>query len=311
MRTCSCGAYLDDDQRFCTECGKEQVSQTQQTQAFASCPHCGQPLAPGQNFCMTCGSSTGSFANAGGYNNGANNGGYNGGNGNNNGGGNKASVALIAGAAVIAALIIGLVLYFFVLSPTNTPGGDTPANHTHSWSSYVAADSPTCTKDGTKVRTCSGCGQTDKVTDPGSALGHKYSNGKCTRCGEADPNKPSGNTVTLSVQSKSAGTLTGTVRRDSNGYVLSDSSSHLYTASEITSLNLSAAELVVARNEIFARHGYDFNNAGLQSYFNGCSWYHNSGTKPALAGGSVEDKNTALLLEYTKDRYPQWVDLVS
>ena len=36
---------------------------------------------------------------------------------------------------------------------------------------------------------------------------------------------------------------------------------------------LSSAELRIARNEIYARHGRKFNDASLQSYFNGKAWY--------------------------------------
>lgn len=36
---------------------------------------------------------------------------------------------------------------------------------------------------------------------------------------------------------------------------------------------LSAEELRIARNEIYARHGRIFKDEGLQAYFNGCDWY--------------------------------------
>lgn len=37
---------------------------------------------------------------------------------------------------------------------------------------------------------------------------------------------------------------------------------------------LSAEELVLARNEIYARYGYSFNHAKLREYFMQCSWYY-------------------------------------
>ena len=37
--------------------------------------------------------------------------------------------------------------------------------------------------------------------------------------------------------------------------------------------NLNDNELMIARNEIYARHGRTFQNEYLQSYFNKCSWY--------------------------------------
>ena len=44
----------------------------------------------------------------------------------------------------------------------------------------------TCTTAGLMTYTCTGC--SSSYTDPISATGHNYSDGKCTACGEADPN---------------------------------------------------------------------------------------------------------------------------
>ena len=53
---------------------------------------------------------------------------------------------------------------------------------------YVdAVEQPTCTSAGYKLKKCSNCG--DSYTYESIApLGHSYANGKCTRCGAADPN---------------------------------------------------------------------------------------------------------------------------
>lgn len=57
-------------------------------------------------------------------------------------------------------------------------------------------------------------------------------------------------------------------------YILPDSSTRLLTEADLA--GLSKEELRLARNEIYARHGRRFDDAGLQSYFDGKSWY--SGT---------------------------------
>ena len=57
-------------------------------------------------------------------------------------------------------------------------------------------------------------------------------------------------------------------------YVLAESNTRYYTADELKSL--TADELLIARNEIYARHGRMFNMPDLQQYFNAKSWY--SGT---------------------------------
>ena len=46
---------------------------------------------------------------------------------------------------------------------------------------------PTCTAKGYTTHTCSSCGNSYKDSYT-NALGHNYANGKCTRCGAADPN---------------------------------------------------------------------------------------------------------------------------
>ena len=53
---------------------------------------------------------------------------------------------------------------------------------------YVdTVEQPTCTSAGYKLKKCSNCG--DSYTyESIAALGHNYKNGKCTRCGAADPN---------------------------------------------------------------------------------------------------------------------------
>lgn len=51
-----------------------------------------------------------------------------------------------------------------------------------------------------------------------------------------------------------------------------DSSERILTDADVA--GLSKAELQIARNEIYARHGRKFNNPDLQAWFNSCSWYN-------------------------------------
>ena len=52
---------------------------------------------------------------------------------------------------------------------------------------YVdAVEQPTCTSAGYKLKKCSNCGDSYTIESI-AALGHNYKNGKCTRCGAADP----------------------------------------------------------------------------------------------------------------------------
>ena len=62
-----------------------------------------------------------------------------------------------------------------------------------------------------------------------------------------------------------------------------DSSERILTDADVA--GLSKAELQIARNEIYARHGRKFNNPDLQAWFNSCSWY--SGT---IAPGDFDEQ---------------------
>lgn len=56
-----------------------------------------------------------------------------------------------------------------------------------------------------------------------------------------------------------------------SGYVLPDSASRYYSASELSGYDNWT--LYLARNEIYARHGRGFVREDLQEYFGNCSWY--------------------------------------
>lgn len=63
---------------------------------------------------------------------------------------------------------------------------------------------------------------------------------------------------------------------DSSGdYILPYSDSEYYSYDEIS--QLTSETLRLARNEIFARYGYVFQDEGLKEYFENCSWYTPTG----------------------------------
>ena len=63
--------------------------------------------------------------------------------------------------------------------------GAVDPNHAHQETETVTK-AATCTEAGEKSYTCSICGETHTEAIP--AAGHHYENGKCTGCGQADPN---------------------------------------------------------------------------------------------------------------------------
>ena len=58
--------------------------------------------------------------------------------------------------------------------------------HEHTFGEWIVTTQPTCTEPGEKTRTCTGCGEVETMVIP--AAGHDYKDGKCTVCGETDPN---------------------------------------------------------------------------------------------------------------------------
>lgn len=86
---------------------------------------------------------------------------------------------------------------------------------------------------------------------------------------------------------------------DSSSYILPGSQDVYLTSADLT--YLSADELTLARNEIYARHGYIFSSEELQEYFCCKDWY-----SPSISGdefdsdslSSTEDGNLGLIKIY-------------
>jgi len=81
---------------------------------------------------------------------------------------------------------------------------------------------------------------------------------------EPEPSKSSESAKSDESKSSSAAATSG-------DYVLPGSDSRQYTKAELS--DLSDYELFLARNEIFARHGYTFSSEDLKNYFSSKSWY--------------------------------------
>ena len=102
-------------------------------------------------------------------------------------------------------------------------------------------------------------------------------------------------------------TLTcGDIEKDNSAetaaeYILPDSDSRYLTDTDVQ--RLSAHDLMLARNEIYARHGRKFKDAELQDYFNSKSWYKgtvNSDDFSTNVFNEYEKKNLDLIQKYEK-----------
>lgn len=88
--------------------------------------------------------------------------------------------------------------------------------------------------------------------------------------GNENADEPQADTGNSSHTSSSAvNTATDAIAQD--GYILPESSQRVYAESELE--GMSARDLYIARNEIYARHGRSFQNDDLREHFSQLSWY--------------------------------------
>lgn len=89
--------------------------------------------------------------------------------------------------------------------------------------------------------------------------------------------------VAPQAQSSSSGNVHYVFEGD---YVIANSDSRYITEEDLN--KLSAEMILLARNEIYARHGRIFNNVALDEYFRSKSWY-----QPSVAGSDFTDSYAA------------------
>jgi len=107
--------------------------------------------------------------------------------------------------------------------------------------------------------------------------------------------------VSTEAQTVQPATMPSTVAIN-NEFILPDSSVRVLDKSELS--GFSAEQCRLARNEIYAKHGRMFDDAGLQNYFNSRSWYH--GTIPAKQFNDnmlsdIEIQNRNLIIAFEKE----------
>lgn len=94
--------------------------------------------------------------------------------------------------------------------------------------------------------------------------------------------------------------ITPTPTPENNGdYIIPDSSTRYLTEADL--VNLTAEELRIARNEIYARHGRMFKDEMLQAYFDSKEWYvgtiHPDNFTQSMLS-AIEIANTATITDY-------------
>lgn len=110
-------------------------------------------------------------------------------------------------------------------------------------------------------------------------------------------------------EAESTSSSDSTADSASDDYILPDSSTYRYSASELA--GYSNWELYIARNEIYARRGRMFNNEDLQEYFGSKSWYtplysaEYFDTHMSLS--AIESANVQTILSVEKQRGSSYV----
>jgi hypothetical protein len=82
-------------------------------------------------------------------------------------------------------------------------------------------------------------------------------------------------------------------------YVLEDSADRVLPADGLYAFGLEP--LYLARNEIFARHGYDFSIRYLQDYFGSLSWYQRRPGFKSPKLSAIESANVSTILSVEKE----------
>lgn len=112
---------------------------------------------------------------------------------------------------------------------------------------------------------------------------------------EINKNEPSVSPTPAPAQQPSSSSET------SSSYILPQSSQRLLTYQDIA--GLSQHDLMLARNEIFARHGRIFNDPAIRAYFESQSWYHGTIAPEEFTDdllSQVEKDNIAFIQQYEK-----------
>lgn len=113
---------------------------------------------------------------------------------------------------------------------------------------------------------------------------------------------PASNSAPATNASESAGTAISN-NASASEYILKDSSSRYLTKDDLQ--GFSADDCRIARNEIYARHGRKFDDEGLQSHFNSCSWYQGTIAPSDFDEtmlSDIEIANKNLIVEYEKEK---------
>ena len=248
-----CGAELDENARFCPQCGALQP---------LICPECGAESRPGSRVCSNCGKKLPvpvhdeplvDYPKRKKYTT------------------NKVAIAAIAVGAVL--LLTGAVLFLtHTLSDMDKetePPIEPPAQTEQQDPIPAPIPEPEPETDKTPVD------DPDKVTEEDP---EKNPVDDPDKEPETDPEKqpedgkkPDETTKPEEPTKPEENKQPEETKPDTSEWIFADSSERLLTQQDIA--GMSAEQLRLARNEIYARHGRIFKSQELKDYFNSRTWY--------------------------------------
>ena len=276
MRCVECGHEIKDGAVFCIRCGAMQVSNNANTDATGRAVGAG---ATGTRNVKTFEPTP-------------------------KRGGGGVVIFVLAAIAVLAAIVA---LAMFALNPGGSSGSASSsaavvAASSSSSSASSASSSASSSSSSTSSKSASSASKSSTAKSSASAAASKTSATSAQNQTNQAPAQQQ-QQQTVEQQAPEPEPAPASTATDSS-YTLSDSSTRLYSKAELQSM--SADELWIARNEIFARHGRMFKDPDLQAYFNNKTWYTPIYTPEQWDAtqsiADIESKNAALMLEVEQEK---------
>lgn len=233
------------------------------------------------------------------------------------GGNGGTSKGLIIGIVVAAVVLVIAIVCIVVLVLPGSSGNDEAQQETQS--TQVTYTVPNVVGKSLSVAQ-------QELTNAGYSAKVEYADGEqdkvLSQSPSANTSLDKGSTVTITVGKGVNGTheveltvtnprdnapVSSMITLDANDEVIPDLETRRYTRAEIEAMNLSDAELYIARNSIVAHMGYIFQYQPNTEFFTkNCSWYRPTTHSYSLQGIPSENAETILAIEHARNSwYPE------
>lgn len=211
---------------------------------------------------------------------------------------NKPVIIAVAAASVAAILFIGAAV--FVLKPFGSAG----AAKGSSAVAAASADAGSSDAGSTSIESTSSKPSAAKVPDKTVEDSDSDASSSARGSSASSPSPSAQSSPSTQQPMPSNDSPSG--QQAGGSYILPESATRVYSVDELSVL--STWQLMMARNEIYARHGRGFNDDEIRSYFQNQPWYHQLYTAEEFDAGhtgelsGVEQQNIANILSVENAR---------